>query len=74
MAFRHPLDADDIGDGDRPFAELGPLSGHGVEHRLELALRIADHAYVLETGRLALEGPAAELHENDHVRRAYLGG
>ena len=45
-----------------------------VEQNAELALRLADHAYVLETGRLALEGPAAELHENDHVRRAYLGG
>ena len=45
-----------------------------VEQNAELALRLADHAYVLETGRMALEGPAAELHENDHVRRAYLGG
>ncbi len=45
-----------------------------VEQNAELALQLADHAYVLETGRMALEGPAAELHENDHVRRAYLGG
>ncbi len=45
-----------------------------VEQNAELALRLADHAYVLETGHMALEGPAAELHENDHVRRAYLGG
>ncbi len=45
-----------------------------VEQNAELALRLADHAYVLETGRMALEGPAAELHENDHVSRAYLGG
>ena len=44
-----------------------------VEQNAELALRLADHAYVLETGGLALEGPAAELHENEHVRRAYLG-
>ena len=44
-----------------------------VEQNAELALQLADHAYVLETGSLALEGPAAELHENDHVRRAYLG-
>ena len=40
----------------------------------QLALELADYAYVLETGRVALEGPASELHENDHVRRAYLGG
>jgi len=44
-----------------------------VEQNAELALQLADHAYVLETGSLALEGPAAELHENEHVRRAYLG-
>ena len=44
-----------------------------VEQNAELALQLADHAYVLETGNLALEGPAAELHENEHVRRAYLG-
>ena len=45
-----------------------------VEQNAELALRLADYAYVLETGSVALEGPAGELHENDHVRRAYLGG
>lgn len=45
-----------------------------VEQNAELALRLADYAYVLETGSIALEGPAGELHENDHVRRAYLGG
>ena len=45
-----------------------------VEQNAELALRLADYAYVLETGSVALEGPALELHENDHVRRAYLGG
>ncbi len=45
-----------------------------VEQNAELALRLAKYAYVLETGSIALEGPADELHENDHVRRAYLGG
>ncbi len=45
-----------------------------VEQNAELALRLANYAYVLETGSIALEGPADELHENDHVRRAYLGG
>ena len=44
-----------------------------VEQNAELALELADHAYVLETGNLALEGPANELHDNDHVRAAYLG-
>ena len=44
-----------------------------VEQNAELALDLADYAYVLETGNLALEGPASELHDNDHVRAAYLG-
>ena len=44
-----------------------------VEQNAELALRLARFAYVLETGRIALEGPAHELHDNEHVRRAYLG-
>ena len=44
-----------------------------VEQNAELALDLADYAYVLETGRLALEGPAKELHDNEHVRAAYLG-
>jgi branched-chain amino acid transport system ATP-binding protein len=45
-----------------------------VEQNAELALRLARFAYVLETGSIALEGPAHELHDNKHVKRAYLGG
>jgi branched-chain amino acid transport system ATP-binding protein len=45
-----------------------------VEQNAELAHKLARFAYVLETGRVALEGPAHELHDNEHVRRAYLGG
>ena len=44
-----------------------------VEQNAELALELADYAYVLETGDMALEGPADELHDNEHVRAAYLG-
>ena len=44
-----------------------------VEQNAELALTLADYAYVLEIGSVALHGPATDLHENDHVRRAYLG-
>ncbi|MCX7646647.1 MAG: ABC transporter ATP-binding protein [Rhodobacteraceae bacterium] len=44
-----------------------------VEQNAELALSLADHAYVFETGALALSGPARELHDNEHVRAAYLG-
>ena len=44
-----------------------------VEQNAELALQLADYAYVLETGGMALEGVADELHQHDHVRKAYLG-
>lgn len=44
-----------------------------VEQNAELALRLARHGYVLETGRVALEGEAKTLMDNDHVRKAYLG-
>ena len=45
-----------------------------VEQNAELALRLARYGYVLETGRVAIQGRAEELHEHEHVRRAYLGG
>ena len=45
-----------------------------VEQNAELALRLARYGYVLETGRVALEGEAGFLHQHDHVRKAYLGG
>jgi len=44
-----------------------------VEQNAAMALSIAGRGYVLETGRIALEGRAAELAENPEVRRAYLG-
>ena len=39
-----------------------------------MALRLSRHAYVMEIGRVALEGPSAELMEDEMVRRVYLGG
>jgi branched-chain amino acid transport system ATP-binding protein len=44
-----------------------------VEQNAAIALRAAHRAYVLETGRVALAGTAAELRSNDAVRSAYLG-
>ncbi|MBI3458168.1 MAG: ABC transporter ATP-binding protein [Candidatus Rokubacteria bacterium] len=44
-----------------------------VEQNANLALRMADRAYVLEAGRIVLEGTGAELLANDAVRKAYLG-
>ena len=45
-----------------------------VEQNALAALEIADYAYVLESGSLTLQGPAAHLLEDDSVTRAYLGG
>lgn len=44
-----------------------------VEQNAQMALSVADRAYVLETGTISMEGPAAELLVNDDVRKAYLG-
>jgi branched-chain amino acid transport system ATP-binding protein len=44
-----------------------------VEQNAAMALSIAGRGYVLETGRLPLEGGAQELADNPEVRRAYLG-
>lgn len=44
-----------------------------VEQNAELALALARHGYVLETGTISLEGEASGLMDNDHVRKAYLG-
>jgi branched-chain amino acid transport system ATP-binding protein len=45
-----------------------------VEQNASLALQIAHDAYVLQTGRIILRGPAAELARNPRIRDAYLGG
>ena len=44
-----------------------------VEQNAKMALAVSDRAYVLETGTISMEGPAAELAADDRVRRAYLG-
>lgn len=45
-----------------------------VEQNANLALEVSHHAYVLETGRITLEGSPSEVRENPGVRAAYLGG
>ena len=44
-----------------------------VEQNANMALSIANRAYVLETGKISLEGPALEIKANDSVKKAYLG-
>jgi branched-chain amino acid transport system ATP-binding protein len=44
-----------------------------VEQNAAMALDIADHGYVMENGRIVLEGPAASLRENSDIKEFYLG-
>jgi branched-chain amino acid transport system ATP-binding protein len=44
-----------------------------VEQNAALALDLADHAYLIETGRLVTEGPAQKLRDDENIRRSYLG-
>jgi branched-chain amino acid transport system ATP-binding protein len=44
-----------------------------IEQNVRRALEIADRAYVLENGRICMEGACTEILESDHVRKAYLG-
>ncbi len=64
---------------DRIFAVIAQLKAAGttillVEQNARKALQVADRAYVLETGKVVLAGPAAALAANPEVERAYLGG
>jgi branched-chain amino acid transport system ATP-binding protein len=45
-----------------------------VEQNSRMALKISSRTYVLETGRIALAGKSADLMNNDHIRKLYLGG
>ena len=45
-----------------------------VEQNVRAALKVADYGYVMEGGRVVLEGPAAQLRDDPRVRDAYLGG
>jgi branched-chain amino acid transport system ATP-binding protein len=44
-----------------------------VEQNVNATLEITDRAYILEHGRIAMEGPSREMKANEHVRNAYLG-
>ena len=57
---------------------LGELHRQGLtlllaEQSIPLALEIADYAYVLQTGRIVLEGPPLKLESDPQVQRIYLG-
>jgi branched-chain amino acid transport system ATP-binding protein len=44
-----------------------------VEQNANMALQLADHAYLIETGRIVMHGPSADIGSDESVRRAYLG-
>lgn len=67
-----PIIVQDIGN------ILTEINGQGVsvilvEQNADLALQLAQRAFVLETGSITMEGEASELADNEHVRKAYLG-
>ena len=64
---RHPR-------GDPP-ASTGSegVTGVFIEQNVELALSLAHRGYILESGRLLLDGTAAELRASEEVRRVFLG-
>jgi branched-chain amino acid transport system ATP-binding protein len=64
---------------ERTFAIIRGIRDAGttvllVEQNAFAALEMCDHAYLIENGRIVLSGPGKELIENQHVRKAYLGG
>lgn len=67
-----PIVVEDMFDTIQRVSEQG-MSILIVEQNLTKALGVADRGYVLETGRMAKEGPAKELLESEDIRQAYLG-
>jgi branched-chain amino acid transport system ATP-binding protein len=77
------MDEPSIGLSPILVAEVGriirEINGRGisillVEQNARMALRLASRAYILEIGRIALQGDCEDLIDNDEVRRCYLGG
>ena len=67
-----PLIVQKMFDNVREIAESG-VTVLLVEQHINRALELADRAYVLEEGSIALSGPADEMVDNEHVRKLYLG-
>jgi branched-chain amino acid transport system ATP-binding protein len=77
------LDEPSVGLAPLVVNELGPvirgIKGRGVgvilvEQNVPLALRVADRVYVLQLGKIVLEGDGDEIKTNEIVKKAYLGG
>ena len=70
---RAPNIVDDILDVASSMARKDGIAVLLVEQDITKALACADRGYVVENGRIALQGTAAELNANEHVKKAYLG-
>jgi branched-chain amino acid transport system ATP-binding protein len=68
-----PRLVDQVMDSLRRLHEREGLTMFLVEQNVSAALDLADRGYVLQTGRVVLEGPSATLRGSDLVRKAYLG-
>ena len=68
-----PLIVRDIFDILRNINQTEKVSILLVEQNAAMALDLADHAYLIETGRVVLSGTSADIKSNDAVRRSYLG-
>ena len=63
---------------DEIFRLIGNIAAQGVTillvgENVNYTLQVSHYGYVMEVGRITLEGPSAVLFNNDHVRKAYLG-
>ncbi len=67
-----PIIVQEIGEFLREINQQG-VTVILVEQNADLALKLADYGYVLETGIITLDGPASLLSNNEHVKKAYLG-
>jgi len=68
-----PIVVQEIFDGVRELNERDGVSFLLAEQNATVALRVAHHSYVLENGRIVLQGTADELRARDDVQRFYLG-
>jgi branched-chain amino acid transport system ATP-binding protein len=67
-----PLMVEEVMRSIRMFRDYG-VTVLLIEQNANLALRLADRAYVMETGTITMAGSAAQLLANEHVRGSYLG-
>jgi len=68
-----PLIVEQIGALIRRIRDEEGIAVVFIEQNVELALRLADRGYILESGRTILNGPSAELLRSDEVKRIFLG-